>query len=293
MAVIVITGCSSGFGLETALAFARNGDTVVATMRDVGRGQQLIERARTYSGSLEVLALDVTDDISVTTQIRDVLQRHEQIDVLVNNAGVAYVGAVETMDLLLARQVLETNYWGAVRMIQAVLPAMRERRAGVIVNVSSIAGRISPLPFSNWYAVSKHGVCLMSEALHMELLQTGVRVVSIEPGFFRTALTSNGSQAESSGEYGAEEAWVSRFYEQGVLHGDDPAQVATVILDAVADPSTSLHVTVPKELELGLPARLSIPFEETVVSKIANLEATAGPRPVRPSLKADASRGSA
>jgi NAD(P)-dependent dehydrogenase (short-subunit alcohol dehydrogenase family) len=281
MGVVLITGCSSGFGLETALAFAANGDTVVATMRNVERAQILHKRAASAGVEIETLPLDVSSDESVVTTVHDVLRRHGGIDVLVNNAGVGHLGAVETMKLDLAREVLETNFWGTVRMIQAVLPNMRTRGDGVIINVSSIAGRLPPLPFSSWYAVSKHAVGLLSEALLMELTGTGVRVVSIEPGFFKTSIGLNASPLAANGVYAAEEAWIGSFYALGVNDGGDPADVATAIVRASADPSTPLHVTVPAELEDMADPRPTVSFEETATSQIELLEAVVGPRPKR------------
>lgn len=281
MSVILITGCSSGFGLETALAFAANGDTVVATMRNLNRSQTLVERANAAGFEIETLALDVSSDDSVAAAVNDVLARHGRIDVLVNNAGVGHMGAIETMDLALAREVLETNFWGTVRMIQAVLPRMRENGSGVIINVSSIAGRIPPLPFSSWYAVSKHGVGLLSESLFMELMGTGVRVVSIEPGFYKTSININAAPLGTSSVYGAEEAWVAGFYVRGVREGGDPVDVAEAIVKASIDPSTPLHVTLPAGFEDEVHPGGSGSFDETAASQIAMLEGVVGPRPER------------
>ena len=152
-------------------------------MRNLDKAAPLLERAAGEGLDVEVLALVVTSGDSIARCVGQLTDRHGAIDVLVNNAGIAAGGAVETMDLEVAKGVLETNFWGSVRMIQAVLPAMRARSAGVVVNVSSIAARISPPPCGSWYAVSKHAVSVLSESLCMELHGTGVRVVSIEPGF--------------------------------------------------------------------------------------------------------------
>ena len=280
MSVVLITGCSSGFGLETALAFAANGDTVVATMRNVERSTVLDERARAEGFAIETLALDVSSDDSVAAAVNDVLLRHGKIDVLVNNAGVGHIGAIETMDLALAREVLETNFWGTVRMIQAVLPRMREDGSGVIINVSSIAGRLPPIPFSSWYAVSKHGVGLLSESLYMELMGTGVRVVSVEPGFYKTSINVGASPLRENGVYSEEEAWVGHFYVRGVRGGGDPAEVAAAIVRSSLDPATPLHVTMLSELEETLHLSAG-DFEQTAVSQIEMLEASVGPRPKR------------
>ncbi|HEY4937983.1 MAG TPA: SDR family NAD(P)-dependent oxidoreductase, partial [Actinomycetota bacterium] len=130
MAVVVITGCSSGFGLATALAFARRGDSVWATMRNPADAGDLSAAVEAEHLELRTLPLDVTDDASVKAAVDHVLEAEGRIDVLVNNAGVAHMGAVETLGIEDARGVFETNVFGQVRMIQAVLPGMRERGGG-------------------------------------------------------------------------------------------------------------------------------------------------------------------
>jgi NAD(P)-dependent dehydrogenase (short-subunit alcohol dehydrogenase family) len=130
MSVVLITGCSSGFGLETALAFARRKDTVYATMRNLAKADRLVERAKAEGLGIELLTLDVDDDASVSAAIHEVEDKHGAIDVLVNNAGIGIEGAVETIDMDDARAVLETNLWGPVRTIRAALPAMRAKGPG-------------------------------------------------------------------------------------------------------------------------------------------------------------------
>jgi NAD(P)-dependent dehydrogenase (short-subunit alcohol dehydrogenase family) len=127
MGVVLITGCSSGFGLELALAFARHGDATYASMRNLAKADPLLERARSEDLAVELLELDVDDDDSVAAAVRRVEDRHGAIDILINNAGVDYTGAVETIDLDKARAVMETNFWGPVRTIRAALPAMRAK----------------------------------------------------------------------------------------------------------------------------------------------------------------------
>src|SRR4051812_31364563 len=135
MAVVLITGCSSGFGLEFALAFARRGDRVVATMRDVGRAS---ERLREADLAIEVRALDVTSPPSIEAATRGTLERHGRIDVLVNNAGIGAVSALETITEQTLREVFDTNLFGALAVTRAVLPAMRAQGAGRVVFVSAI-----------------------------------------------------------------------------------------------------------------------------------------------------------
>jgi len=246
MSVVLITGCSSGFGLEAALAFGRRGDTVVASMRDPAKAAVLLDRAEQHGLRLEVPVLDVTDDASVVTAVRDVEARHGGVDVLVNNAGVAYGGPIETIDIDRARIVVETNLWGAVRTIRAVLPCMRAKGAGVIINVSSAAGRVPSSPYAGFYSMSKHALGALSEALAWEVAPFGIRVVCVEPGFFATAIYAKGDTGvDMTSPYGADNAWVADFTLKSVeVTGGDAATVAEAIVAAVDDPGTPLHVLV-------------------------------------------------
>jgi NAD(P)-dependent dehydrogenase (short-subunit alcohol dehydrogenase family) len=146
MAVVLITGCSSGIGLHAAVAFAARGDTVVATMRDITKDAALRAAAEDAGVALEVIALDVTDDDSCAAAVGEVLRRHAHVDVLVNNAGVGLSGPVEDFPEDHARRALETNFWGPARLCRLLLPAMRAQGHGVIVNVGSITGRIPAFP---------------------------------------------------------------------------------------------------------------------------------------------------
>src|SRR5439155_15434038 len=142
MTVVIVTGCSTGIGLRTAVAFAGNGDTVVATMRNTAKANGLRKAAADAGVEVEVVALDVTSDASARSAVADVLGRHGRIDVLVNNAGVGLSGPVEDFPEDQARAAMETNFWGPVRLARLVLPAMRAHGSGVIVNMSSMTGRL-------------------------------------------------------------------------------------------------------------------------------------------------------
>lgn len=234
--IVVITGCSSGFGKLAAQTFARRGDTVVATMRDPARGADLIAEAKSAGQPLEVLALDVTDPQSVEGAVRHVLSRHDRIDVLVNNAGVGMHGPLEECDDDDVRRVFDTNVFGLLRVTRAVAPLMREQRAGTVVNVSSLAGKVAP-PFEGVYAASKHAVEALSDALYYELHPFGVRVVIVEPGGFETEFGANRILARRFGEGSPYVALEQRFREAGSrLPGSDqrgsPQQVADAIVEA-------------------------------------------------------------
>jgi NAD(P)-dependent dehydrogenase (short-subunit alcohol dehydrogenase family) len=279
--VVLITGCSSGIGLETALAFARTGETTVATMRNLSKADRLSKRATEDGLEIEVVRLDVTDDASVQAAVAQVESRHGAIDVVVNNAGVAYDGAIETIDLDRARNVMEANLWGPVRVVRAALPAMRARRTGVIVNVGSISGRVPGMAFQGFYAASKHGIGVLSEALAEELEQFGVRVVCIEPGFFATDIVANADDDQDSGPYRAEHEWVKSFFEKNMESASgDPANVGAAIVVAADEAVTPMHVVVGDDA-VGFVALVDSldsyetwkPLSEQVITGVA------GPRP--------------
>jgi NAD(P)-dependent dehydrogenase (short-subunit alcohol dehydrogenase family) len=249
--VVVLTGCSSGFGLLSALTFARSGDRVYATMRDPAGGSRLAGVAAAEGLDVTVSQLDVTDDDSVRRAVGEVLEADGRIDVLVNNAGVLHLGSVELLAEEAFRATFETNFFGAIRMIRAVLPAMRAQGSGTIINVSSTAGRL-PAPPMNWsYAASKAALGTLSDALGWELEPFGVKVVCLEPGFYPTQIVANaGMPADPDSPYrGYEEAMV-RFFDEGMKSEADPQIVAEAIVAAVDRPGHSpVHVLVGEDSE--------------------------------------------
>jgi NAD(P)-dependent dehydrogenase (short-subunit alcohol dehydrogenase family) len=281
--VVLITGCSSGFGLEAALAFARRGDTTCATMRNVAKADALRKRAADEGLDVDVVALDVTDDRSVTSAVAEIRDRFGPIDVLVNNAGVGYSGAIETVPVDAARSLMETNFWGAFRMIRAVLPEMRERRSGVIVNVTSLAGRIPGSLYNGMYAASKHALGVLSESLASEVNPFNVRVVCIEPGFFSTEIAANSESVDegiAGSEYEADGEWFRSFMTGSVQSGADPRIVADAIAAAVDDPNTPLHREVGDDADLFIALYdQTRTFELWMQTAIPIVEQTAGPRP--------------
>jgi NAD(P)-dependent dehydrogenase (short-subunit alcohol dehydrogenase family) len=186
MASVLITGTSRGIGLEAAVAFGRAGHNVYATMRNPSRAPELAERAAQEKLPITISAMDVDSDRSVAEAVL-AIQRRGPIDVLVNNAGVERSGSVEGVPLEEFRAVMETNYFGALRCIQAVVPQMRERRSGCIINVSSIAGRLANPPLIP-YMASKWALEALSEGLACEMKTFGVRVAIVEPGIIDTAM---------------------------------------------------------------------------------------------------------
>ncbi|MFH9612733.1 SDR family oxidoreductase [Streptomyces pratensis] len=285
MTSVLITGCSSGIGLETALAFARRGDRVHACVRDPASAGELLGRARAENLTLDVPRLDVTDDASVAAAVDGVLERHGAIDVLVNNAGIDRSGAVELMPQDEARAVLETNFWGPVRTVRAVLPGMRARGSGVIVNVSSLAGRTFAVPHGGFYAAGKAALGTLSEALSAEVRPFGIRVVCLEPGSYASRI-NRGSTAgaappkpSEADPYAADSAWTARFLARVQEGAGDCGEVAEAVMAAVDDPGTPLHLPVGKDAETALEYLGSASYEQWLPLFVQQAESLAGPRP--------------
>jgi NAD(P)-dependent dehydrogenase (short-subunit alcohol dehydrogenase family) len=262
MAVVVITGCSSGFGLATSLAFARRGDRVYATMRNLAKAGDLSAAAAAENLTIEVLELDVTDDASVVRAVGHVMEAAGRIDVLVNNAGVEHWGALEYLPDELVRITFETNVFGATRMIRAVLPVMRAQQSGVIVNISSAAGRLPGLP-ANWaYSASKHALCSMSDSLSGEVQPFGIRVVSIEPGFYATHNLANATRPAPGTPYQELEGALVTFLEHSLDHGGDPANVAEAVVRVANDPTSPRHVPVGPDADMFIQAAATMSEKE-------------------------------
>ncbi len=187
MATVLITGTSKGIGFITALTLARAGHTVYATMRNPARATELAERTAQEGLPITISAMDVDSDDSVTAAIGAIYGTDVNIDVLVNNAGVVRYGSIEELPMADLRAVMETNYFGAIRCAKAVIPHMRERRSGCIVNVTSVAGRVSTSPLGP-YAASKFALEALSEALAQEMKSFNVRVAIVEPGIIDTPM---------------------------------------------------------------------------------------------------------
>lgn len=177
--VILITGASSGIGYDTALRLAEQGHKVYGAARRV----ELVERLRD-SGVIPI-RMDVTDEISMIDGVNGIIDTEGRIDVLVNNAGYGYLGAIENVSIAEARRQLEVNLFGLARLTQLVLPFMRKQHSGRIINISSVAGKAVIL-FGGWYNVSKYSVEAFSDALRMEVKPFGIKVSIIEPGGIKT-----------------------------------------------------------------------------------------------------------
>ena len=189
-AVAVVTGSSSGIGSETSLLLAKNGFFSYATMRSLDKSNKIINLKQNEKLPLEVLRLDVTDDKSVKEAIKKIVNERGTIDVLVNNAGYALVGPLEELSIQEFKEQYETNVFGVIRVIKEILPIMRKQRHGIIVNISSVAGRTG-FPLTSAYVSSKFALEGLSESIAYEIEQFGIKIILIEPGVIKTNFDRN------------------------------------------------------------------------------------------------------
>jgi NAD(P)-dependent dehydrogenase (short-subunit alcohol dehydrogenase family) len=238
MATWLITGCSTGLGRALASAALDRGETVVVTARDAARVRDL---ARPYPDTALALSLDVTDHAQVRDVVRDAQGHFGSIDVLVNNAGHGYRAAVEEAEEDQAQELFATNFFGPAALIQAVLPGMRERRNGTIVNISSIGARSSPVGAGH-YAASKAALEALTASLRKELQPLGITVMAVEPGAFRTNYKRSLAQSrEAISDYaGTVGARRNEDPAEDAHQPGDPARAAQAIITAVQSPSTPL-----------------------------------------------------
>ena len=238
MARVLITGASKGIGFASALAFARAGHEVLATMRSPAGAPALGETAVKEGLPIAVSTMNVDQDDSVRDGISAMLERGP-IDVLVNNAGVEVVGAIEELALAQFRAVMETNYFGALRCIQAVVPAMRMQGSGCVINVSSIAGELSCPPLTG-YCASKWALEALSEALACEMKPFGVRVALVQPGVIDTAMAQRIAEPGSPSPYN-HTARFAVMFSASLKTPVSPAVVADKIVEVATNGTSVLR----------------------------------------------------
>ena len=238
MSSVLITGCSKGIGLETTLAFARAGHQVYATMRNPSQSPALADTAAREKLPITIATMDVDSDESVSNAIA-AIQKNGPIDVLVNNAGIEGVGPVEELPLAKFRAIMETNYFGTLRCIQAVVPEMRQRKSGCIINISSVAGRICNPPLTS-YCASKWALEALSEGLAGELKTFNVRVAIVEPGIIDTAMAQRIGDPAPGSPYG-QTARFSVLFSKSLEHPVPPSLVAEKILEVAQSESWQLR----------------------------------------------------
>ena len=234
--VALVTGSSSGIGLETSLALAKDGYRTFASMRDTGKAIELQEAAKKENLSIDVIELDVDKEDSIISAVKKVMSEAGRIDVLVNNAGYGQFGCTEDVPIEDFRKQFETNFFSIVRIIQEVAPIMRKQGSGVIVNISSVVGRMG-LPGSPAYISTKFALEGFSECLRYELGQFGVKTTIIEPGVIKTNFFKSMKIPESKTDpkYKELSDKILSGLKMMVEMGTAPSEVANVVIKAIHD----------------------------------------------------------
>jgi NAD(P)-dependent dehydrogenase (short-subunit alcohol dehydrogenase family) len=264
--IALITGCSSGIGLLTAVELASRGYRVAATMRNLNRRERLDQAvAKANVGDrVNVRQLDVTNQQSINDAVSGTIADCGRIDVLVNNAGFPMAGFAEDVQLSELREQFDTNFFGSVAVTKAVLPHMRARGSGHIIMVSSVAGRAGQPSLSS-YASSKWALEGWTESLRMEMYSLGIRVVLVEPGahetdiWERNARLAKGTMDGSSPN--AERARRFRdFVQSGAIKREDPGAVARLIARVAEDPNPKLRYLIGRDAFLQVVLKSLVPF---------------------------------
>jgi NAD(P)-dependent dehydrogenase (short-subunit alcohol dehydrogenase family) len=248
--VAVVTGSSSGIGFETALLLARSGFHTYASMRNLGKSKNITEITDKEKLPLQVVQLDVNDDRSVIEAIDKIVAENQKIDVLVNNAGYGLFGSLEDLSIEEIKVQFETNFFGVVRVTQQVLPVMRKQNTGIIVNVSSVGGRIG-IPGLSAYHSTKFALEGLSESISYELEPFGIRVVIIEPGVIRTNIINSSIIAKKALDPKSPYFSLMKKLEnsfksmmENATASSPPEEVAKIVLQAVTSESPQLRYAV-------------------------------------------------
>ncbi len=250
--VIIVTGSSSGIGLESALLLARNGYITYATMRSPEKDTSIKTAVQKEGLPIRVVQLDVTDDNSVKNAVDHIISESGRIDVLVNNAGYSLGGALEDLSMEEIKSQYETNLFGLIRVIQAVLPTMRKQRSGRILNISSGTG-IFGFPGISAYVSTKFAVEGLSESIAYELEPFGIKVILIEPGFVKTnfehAMVVAKKAQDPASPYSELMQKLMANASELAKNASDAELVANVIVDAASNPNPRLRYLAGKDVE--------------------------------------------
>jgi NAD(P)-dependent dehydrogenase (short-subunit alcohol dehydrogenase family) len=238
MGIVCITGTSTGIGQATAITLARSGHTVIAGMRNLERGGELRAVSSKESLPITIVQVDVDSDTSVDDAFKRILREKCQIDVLVNNAGIGARGPIEFAAMDSFKAAMETNFFGTVRCIKAVVPSMRERRSGCIINIGSVAGRFG-MAIQGPYAASKWAIEGMTECLAQELSPFNIRVAVVEPGVIATPLTTTPRPAPPPNPYTPAIRRIATYFSASLQKPTSPFVVAQTVQDII-DGKTSM-----------------------------------------------------
>ncbi|PWU79085.1 MAG: short-chain dehydrogenase/reductase [Candidatus Nitrosopolaris wilkensis] len=272
--VALITGSSSGIGLETSVLLAENGFHTYAAVRNLEKSKALIDTAENDVLPLQAIELDVNSDISVKDAISKILYENKRIDVVVNNAGYALVGPFEDSSMDEIKAQFETNFFGAVRIMQAALPTMIKQGYGRIVNVSSLGGRIA-FPFDSAYHGTKFALEGLSESIQYEVQQFGIKIILIEPGVVKSRFWDNLKMATKAQRSDSPYLEMMQKTNAGFVslleNGTPPEEVAKVILNAVTSEHPELRYVVGNDAATLMEARKNMTdaeFQKVVIRNI-------------------------
>jgi len=265
LSVAVVTGSSSGIGLATSLALARNGYLTYATMRNLAKRDSIQSVAEKQHLPVRVVQLDVTDENSINNAIQSILSESGRIDLLVNNAGYALTGAFEDIGIDEIKAQYETNVFGVIRVTQAVLPIMRKQGSGRIINISSGAGRTG-YPGGSAYVSSKFALEGLSESMAFEVEQFGIKTVLVEPGFVRTNFADNiviaRKAQEPNSPYSQMMQKMSSNRGKVLENASDANLVADVVVEAATAKEPNLRYLAGKDVQQMVAAKKSMSDEE-------------------------------
>jgi NAD(P)-dependent dehydrogenase (short-subunit alcohol dehydrogenase family) len=264
--IALVTGSSSGIGYETSLLLARNQYSTYGSMRNLKKSDELLKIASKENIPLNVIQLDVNDDRSVSNAIESIVKENGRIDVLVNNAGFDLFGSLEELTIEEIKGQFETNFFGAARVTKSVIPTMRKQGSGIVINVSSIGGRIGLVPCNTMYHASKFALEGFTESLRHELAEFNIDVILIEPGVIRSNFVENIRTAKNydsnNSPYAKTIQKVFEGFEPMLANASDPKEVAQIILNAANSSSPDIRYTVGKDAESILKARTELSDRE-------------------------------
>ncbi len=278
--IAVVTGSSSGIGLLTAVELALNGYRVVASMRNLESRGRLEEAARKAGvrERLDLRRVDITEFDSLPGAVEAIVRDHGRIDVLVNNAGFSVAGFAEDMTIEELRHQLETNFFGNVAMTKGVLPVMRGQKAGHIITVTSVAGRLGQ-PMLSAYSASKYALEGWSESLRIEIHSLGIRVALVEPGAFdtdiweRNVVIAKGSLDPASPNKERSQRF-AEFVKQSAKHRRDARDVAKLIVNIAQDPNPKLRYLIGSDAKIQVWLKRIVPWRkyERIVAKAVKID---------------------
>lgn len=269
---VLITGCSSGFGLLTAVEAAREGFEVIATMRNLNKAGPLRQALEKANLTAKIEHLDITDPLSID----HVVQTFSPIDILINNAGILIAGSFLDLTEQECSQIFQTNYFGPVHLTRSVAAGMIRKKSGRIVNIASLAGLIGH-PFNSAYAASKHALIGFTQSIRVELAPFGIDVVSVEPGYHRTEIiAANANQAEhfydrNSPMFEWNRGFLKAMFEEILPRAGDPQQVADLIVRIISCEKPRAHYIIGKDAVFAMSLRhlgLSGWLEKQIIRKI-------------------------